>query len=335
MDKSWVINVFHQLNFIQIFIMKMALILNPLKLFCLFLIINSYGQQKALEITFKHNDDKSIDFYYQKISPGSTLIVLNFSRLENCNSKRVIKKTVKGTSGSLLTLKPEDEKRGINFSYSYSYITGSSKPKINKEFKYLLPFKNGKEVLALDLHYLGKRFGNSAPKNWKSIQFLTNPNDTVYTSRKGVVVEIKNEFNEDNSSEFSYKKEANHILIEHKDGTLAKYGVLKRNSMMIKVGDKVYPNTPIAITGTYDKPENSQLRFEVYYLDKSNLDSFHLREKQTLANQKHYYAYLNPFFNTKSGVTQLNSEEKYTTSINDELIEFEMTKREKKKRGKK
>lgn len=294
-----------------------------------------YSQQKPLEITFKRNDDKSIDFYFQKISPGSTFIVLNFSRLENSNSKRVIQKSIKGQSGTLFKLEPVDENRGINFSYSYSHILGNAKPKVSKEFNYLLPFKNGKEVVALDLSYLGKRFGNSEPKNWKSIQFLTKPNDTVYASRKGIVVKLQNEFDEDTSTEYSYKKEANYMIIEHADGTLAKYGVLKRNSMLVKMGDRVFPNTPLAVAGTYDKPENSQLRFEVYYLDKDALDTFHLRAKQTLANQKHYYTYLNPIFSTKNGATQLNAGEKYITSVTQEGIEYEMTKREKKKRLKK
>lgn len=294
-------------------------------------IFSSYSQHKPVEITFKRNDDKTIDFYYNKTSPGSTFIIVNFNRLENAKSQPIIKKTVKGFTGNLIKLEPYDERKGINFSYSYSYQLGTSKAKVENKFKYVLPFKHGKEVHALDLEYLGKRFGNSTPKNWKAIQFLTNPNDTVYASRKGLVVEIKNEFSEDNTTEYSYKREANHIIIEHEDGTLAKYGVLKRNSLMVKVGDKVYPSVPIAIAGTYDKPENSQLRFEVYYLDKEIIASHKIGEKQTLTDKKHYYAFVNPFFHTRSNTTQLNSGEKYIAICNDDIVEIEMSKREKKK----
>ena len=199
-----------------------------------FFTLSSYSQQKPVEITFKRNDDKSIDFYYKKTSPGSTHIIINFKRLENAKSNSVIKKTIKGLSGNLLKLEPFDDKKSISFSYSYSYMLGNSKAKVENQFKYVLPFKHGKEVRALDLDYLGKRFGNTTPKNWKAIQFLTSPSDTVYASRKGIVVETKNEFSEDNTTEYSYKKGANHIIIEHEDGTLAKYGVLKRNSLMVK-----------------------------------------------------------------------------------------------------
>ncbi len=182
---------------------------------------------------------------------------------------------------------------------------------------------------------MGKRFGNSAPKNWKAIQFLTKPNEVVYASRKGIVVDIKNEFSEESSIEYSYKRESNYIIIEHDDGTLAKYAVFKRNSMLVKLGEKVYPSTPIATADTYDKPENSQLRFEVYYLDKEVVNSFKKGEKQTFASEKHYYSYVNPLFHTKSSITQLGSNEKYITTSNGEIVELEMSKREKKKWKKK
>jgi len=296
-----------------------------------FFTLSSYCQQKPVEITFKRNDDKSIDFYFKKTSPGSTYIIVNFNRLENAKTKPIIKKTVKGFTGNLLKLEPYDDKKSINFSYTYSYILGNSKAKVESQFKYVLPFKHGKEVQVHDLNYLGEKFGNAEPKNFKSIQFLTSPNDTVYASRKGLVVEIKNEYSEDTTTEYSYKNKANHIIIEHEDGTLAKYGVLKKNSILVKVGDKVYPSKPIAIAGTYDKPENSQLRFEVYFLDNEIITSRKLGEKQTLASQKHFYAFVNPFFHTKSNTTHLNSGEKYIATCSDEIIELEMSKREKKK----
>jgi len=298
----------------------------------IFLLSSSiYSQGKAVEINYKRNDDKSISFSFKKKNPGSTYIIVNFNKFENAKGKPTIKKTIKGFSGNLLKLEPLDEKRGISFSFSYTYLIGTSRTKIDRDFKYVLPFKNDKEVKALDLNYVGKRFGNSSPKNWKSIQFLTKPNELVYAARKGMVVAIKNGFSEDTKGPYSYKSEANHIIIEHDDGTLAKYGVLKKNSMLVKLGQKVYPSTPIASAGTYDTEKNSQLRFGVYYLDKEVLNSYKKGEKQTLGNQKHYYAYVNPIFYTKSEATQLISGEQYIATYNDAIVEFEMSKREKKK----
>ena len=38
------------------------------------------------------------------------------------------------------------------------------------------------------------------------------------------------------------------MIIEHEDGTLAYYNVLEKNSFMVKVGDIVYPDTPLALS---------------------------------------------------------------------------------------
>lgn len=106
---------------------------------------------------------------------------------------------------------------------------------------------------------------------------------------------------------------------------------------MVSVGDKVYPSTPLALSGTYDKEENSQLRFTVYYLDKAikdyNLDKI---KKQTLENRKHFYAYINPMFYVNDNATlQLKDNTFYTAMSNDAIMQFEMSKREKKRLKKK
>ncbi|AXT18967.1 M23 family metallopeptidase [Flavobacteriaceae bacterium AU392] len=300
----------------------------------LFCFINIYGQQKSIEITSKRNDDNSVTLNFKKMNPGSTYVIISFKRLANTNSRSVVQRTIKGRSGNVLTLKPINDKNGIEYSYSYTYMDGDHKPKPDENFKYVLPFKNKEKVEVRNLSYLGKRFGNTEPKNWKAFQFLVTSGDTIYASRKGIVVKIENDLNSDNTQEYSFKSKANYIIVEHKDGTLARYGVLKKNSIMVKLGDKVYPSMPIAIAGSYDKPENSQLRFTVYYLDKGNLESYD-RSKENLSNQRHFYAHIDPFFYVNDGqIIKLTAGNTYSTILNKEIIELEMTKREKKKLAK-
>ncbi len=71
--------------------------------------------QKKLEVTYKRNDDKTIDFYFKKKNPESTYVITNFNRFDNAKGKRLVKKTIKGFSGSLLRLEPLNEKRGLGF----------------------------------------------------------------------------------------------------------------------------------------------------------------------------------------------------------------------------
>tara|TARA_B100000780_G_scaffold95369_1_gene66485 strand:- start:225 stop:431 length:207 start_codon:yes stop_codon:yes gene_type:complete len=51
-----------------------------------------YAQNKKVEITYEIKSDKSIDFYYKKIVPGSYYITLEFDQLTNCSNSRTHKK---------------------------------------------------------------------------------------------------------------------------------------------------------------------------------------------------------------------------------------------------
>lgn len=196
-----------------------------------------YSQKKSFSITFERNDDKSVSFNYEKDYPGSVFLILEFKQLTNASS-RTIKKTIKDYGGRITTLQPIDKNSGIGFSYSYRTITGNINAKPDFDFKYVLPFKENKEVKVKNLSYLGKKFGNSNPENWKYFQFLTQPNDTVCAARKGVVVKVKNGFSANDEAEYGFKSESNSILIEHDDGTLANYSVLKKTVLWLALATR-------------------------------------------------------------------------------------------------
>ncbi|TYA74601.1 peptidoglycan DD-metalloendopeptidase family protein [Seonamhaeicola marinus] len=296
----------------------------------------SFSQSnRAHGVSYERNDDKSVTFTYNGETSGTTYVVLKFKQLTNSTAPNEIRTNVNGFSGILTTLYPTNSKEHISFSYSYRPIMGDINAKPNHNFKYVLPFKNGKEVMVRHLSFLGERMGGKKPKNWASFQFLVKPNDTVCAIRKGVVVNIIDGNAASNKAEYGYKNKSNSMLVEHDDGTIASYGVLKKNSFMVEVGDMVYPSTPLAIAGTYDKAENSQLRLSIFYLDKVVKDyNFDNRVKETYATRTNLYAYVNPMFvinSDGSGFQNLEKNQAYTSFYNEGLIQAEMTKREKKK----
>lgn len=301
-------------------------------LLTLFFVKLNSAQNPERSVTYERNEDKSITFNYNSGIPGSVLVILDFDQLENASSN-IIKKTIRGYSGEIYTLKPINTDEGISFSYSTRMFFGNVDKKPDHKFKYILPFKNGKEVKVRNLSFLGKKFGNAAPKNWRSFQFLAKLNDTVLAVRKGIVISTSDDVEADKTKEYNFKSESNAITIEHKDGTFAKYQVLKDKSIMVDVGDTVYPSTPIALAGSYDLDKNSQLRLSIYYLDKKILKyDFSKRKKESLQNQTHLYSYVNPFFYIKGGsATKLTQNLTYSSTYNDAIIQLEMRKREKKK----
>lgn len=307
---------------------------NILFLLVLIFIQFSNSQIPKEGVVYERNDDKSIDFRYTKSTLGSIYVILKFRNLDNASSD-VVKQTISGYGGSLVTLQPSNPSEGISFSYSYRIVPGDVDAKPDFDFKYILPFKKNKDIKVRNLNYLGKRFGNTEPKNWRSFQFLTQPNDTVCAIRKGLVISITNGINTDKSktNEYGYRNKANSITIEHEDGTIAKYEVLKKDSFMVALGDTVYPSAPLAIAGSYDKAENSQLRLSIYFLDKLVKDlDFDEKSKERLGNQTHLYAFVDPlFYVNENEALKLEPNKTYSAVCGVTIIEQEMSKREKKR----
>lgn len=182
-------------------------------LICLFIFSQFfYGQTVSRGVTTERHDNKSVTFSYVNDIPGSVYVVLKFNQLTNSSSD-VIKQTIKGYGGELVTLQPNNLKEHISFSYSYRTLRGDVNAKPDTTFKYILPFKNGRNIKVRELSYLGKRFGGTEPKNWQSFQFLAKPNDTVYAIRKGLVVSIKDgeKPSTDNRKEYGYKSKSNRL----------------------------------------------------------------------------------------------------------------------------
>lgn len=292
--------------------------------------LNGKSQNNSVEITTERNKDQSIDFFYEKNDFGSFFLNLTFNQLENATPTSY-KGNLNAYSGKFFSIRPLNSNSSIGFSYKYTWIRGILNPKIDTGFVYLLPVAKGKTVKALHHSNIDKKyFGGVEPKNWKSFQFDVEPGDTVFSARKGLVVEVNDGIDPDSSVSVSYCTKSNSILIEHEDGTLASYYVLKKSSLMVKPGQVVYPHTPLALAGTYDVESNSQIRFYVYYLVEENLEK---PDKITFATKKNYYAFVNPLFYTSEGNVCLEARQDYTSDFKEEHILKELTKREKKKLG--
>ena len=83
----------------------------------------------------------------------------------------------------------------------------------------------------------------------------------VTSARSGVVVEIKNDF-EDNDNRAGHN---NRVVIQHNDGSLAWYAHLKKHSVNVSLGDTVEYGDRIGLCGTSGRSGNTpHLHFEVF-----------------------------------------------------------------------
>jgi hypothetical protein len=257
---------------------------------------------------------------------------VNFTSYEN-TSVSEHKFIVDGTSGRLFTLKPLNKDQGIGYSYSYTYIRGIPNPKLDSTFVYLLPFKNN---ISVDVRHLSnlneKYFNKEAPKNWKAFQLNCNKTDTICSARKGLVVDVVDNYSIDTTNFYSYSSNRNTITIEHNDGTYARYEGFDGKDIFVKQGDLVLPNQPLGTLYQYDKSGIYQLRFSIYYLIEPKVESSSKVSTKKLITEN---AYLDPYFQTSEGLLKLASNKKYTTQITEGAIIKELSSRELKKRHKK
>lgn len=171
-------------------------------------------------------------------------------------------------------------------------------------------------------------FGSAKPKDWVSYLFIVSEGDTAFAARKGMVVEVNSDKDYRTDVEVSYQSSVNSVLIEHEDGTLARYEGVSKSGMLVEEGQDVYPGTPLGTIAKYDKREQGQLRFSLYYLDFVNPGE---QASQTMKDKINYYAYIEPIFLTADGIQKLETGKSYEADITDELLMKEFTKRDKKK----
>jgi len=300
----------------------MKLKITALILFICSITLQVDAQEQQMNITYIVNTDKSVDFKYEKPDPGAYTVILKFNNLTNATGQSEQLFNIKGYSGSFLTLRPQNKEQGIGFSYRYSYIRGKLKPKYNADFIYLLPCKKGSKVTATETVWVGsKYFGKTAPEDWKAYRFYTKNEDTVTAIRKGIVVDILDSYDVEKTNGVEFTSNANKIVIEHPDGTLATYTDFKKGSMMVKIGQTVFPETALGINSKANGHDRFNISLSIIYLKSEDLES-----------SKSLYGFVSPHFDTsESGNTVLVTQKEYTALDTPEIIGKELSKKELKK----
>jgi hypothetical protein len=289
-------------------------------LLILLLVTSISKAQYAVTIEAKKNQDNSVDFYYMKTEPGTFTLKISLRNLQNTNYFEKNLFILKDYSGRLFTLKPSIKENGIGYSYQYKYIQGAYQTKeVDTGFVYLLPFENNRQIQILEQSNVSEIFlKQTKPKGWKSYTFRGVKLDSVFAIRKGIVINVVNNFEKDTLSEFTSKQ--NQITIEHPDGSLCTYKGFKKGSIVVKVGEEVFPHTFLGKLGNDAERQRDYLSCMVYYLSSTGFEQGSTAES----------TYFTPIFLTQVGAHPLINMEKYIVTLDNDIIKKEMTRREKK-----
>lgn len=305
---------------------------NLLKSFIIFVIAgyhaaNVSAQERPVEVSYKVNSNKTVDFSFIKPDPGTFTVVLTFTNLTNTYKPDQSILTAKDYSGNMKTLAPSNKEQGIGFSYKYSYIRGKLNPKYNADFVYLVPFKKGTKFMAVESRFANATyFGSTTPDDWKVYRFITQGEDTVTAVRKGVVVSIKDLYETSTSADVAYTSQTNELMIEHADGMLATYRGFRKGSVAVKIGQTVFPGMPLAIAAQAGTSGRSSIALLITYLKNAEFGAV---ANQSFKTSKSYYGFVTAkFCTTENAAVVLVPQQEYTAADSPEIIRKEFTKKE-------
>jgi len=122
---------------------------------------------------------------------------------------------------------------------------------------YLLPFENGKKVFLIQAYE-----SKMSHKGERALDFKVKKGTKICAARDGVVIAAR-----EDSDEGGLKPEnlsdGNYVSIEHKDKSVSHYWHLKKNGLIVNVGDTVSAGQLIGESGNTGYSAFPHLHFEV------------------------------------------------------------------------
>ena len=299
------------------------------KLILLLILIPLFSfSQNDLEINYVENRDNSVSFNYKKRIPGTYFLTLDFKNLRNTRAKNRQSKKITNNIGSLFNLRPNNDDEQIGFNYSYSYYKGNINSQVELNYPYIFPFKKDETIIPNELYEIENKYFNSKlPKGWKSYSFSFDEAQMVKSVRKGIVIEIKNNFVIDTLKKTDYYSDQNSIIIEHKDGTVATYKGFDKNKIKVYLGQTVYPQSNLGELARFDSRNLYRLYLSIFFYKTVKGKSLN---NISSSNDYEIY-YLTPKFFQNNNVIEIKSANKYKVDFNEKSLFKEMRKREIKK----
>ena len=168
----------------------------------------------------------------------------------------------------LFVLKPQSQKKVLKlhikgkFKYkaNYNWTIGSKDAAHDNSYIYRLPYEVGtKRTVSQGFNGDFTHFGASK----YAVDFSMPVGTEVYSAREGRVVKVKNDSNKGGPTK-AFLDDANYVIIEHNDGTLATYAHLKYHGVVVKVGQNVSRGEHLGYSGKTGMARGPHLHFMVY-----------------------------------------------------------------------
>jgi Peptidase family M23 len=223
--------------------------------------------QRVIEVKYQQDAKGGYVFSCVNYAYCNYILDLGFTSFTNVKSDQPLPfhAEVKPGYNKLFTISAIDSQTAIQFKYNSGFQKGCMHPNINRDFTYLFPISPGTSAQVYEMS--PDKTTDSA--SWYVLRLKMKPSDTIFAARKGVVNDLQDQNGANDAGQASIGSE-NFIEIAQSDCSFARYGILKKNSALVKPGQPVKAGQPIGLVGGDTYGRGSDLRFSVYYYQEDN-----------------------------------------------------------------
>lgn len=139
------------------------------------------------------------------------------------------------------------------------------------DFVYSLPYSPQEHHRVIQSYYGTYSHKQGTPSEF-AIDFDMRKGTKVCAARDGIVVAYRDDSNM-GGSDPKFDNCANYVIIKHADGTYGDYEHLKRNGVLVKLGDQVTAGQPIGLSGATGHVGCPHLHFAIVQITDAGAKS--------------------------------------------------------------
>ncbi|MBD8526703.1 peptidoglycan DD-metalloendopeptidase family protein [Pseudomarimonas arenosa] len=163
------------------------------------------------------------------------------------------------TEVAAVRLRPDGSGQAATLSVGMRALPGDPAAR-HSEFLYQLPFETSNWTLGQGFN---GSFSHQDPESRYAVDFGLDEGTPVKAARGGIVMQVEDDFTGNGLDREKFGSRANNIRILHDDGSMAIYGHLSVDSVMVRAGARVQPGQIIGASGNTGFSTGPHLHFAV------------------------------------------------------------------------